>query len=75
MYLRILHTGMTVEEILKLDDVEFGKFVGQSLQITRDAGLTPYQRDFVPAFCISPLGGLKLTGQPTENMVSLLSPP
>ena len=70
IYLRILHSGMTAEAILKLDDVAFGRFFAQALQITCDAGLVPYQRDFVPGLAVSMTGGLKVQPRGTENMVS-----
>ena len=54
---------------MKLDEVAFGRFFAQALQITRDAGLVPYQRDFVPGLAVSMTGGLKVQARGTENMV------
>lgn len=68
--LRILHSGLTAEAVLKLDDVAFGRLFAQALQITCDAGLVPYQRDFVPGLAVSMTGSLVLMGKGTENMVS-----
>ena len=67
--LKILHTGMTVDAVLKMDDVSFGKFFAQAMQITCDAGLVPYQRDFIPGYGFSMSGGITLVARGTENMV------
>ena len=70
LYLKIYHTGMTMGAIQQLADGPFGQFFAQALQITCDAGLTPYERDFVPTFGFSFTSGLKLVAAGTENMVS-----
>lgn len=45
MYLRMLHSGMSAEQVLALPPAEFGRFIGECCQITRDAALVPYERD------------------------------
>jgi hypothetical protein len=72
-FLCLVHSGMTMESALKLDDEKFGHLFGECCQVTRDSGLVPYQRDFAPGFTVSMTGGLKLGARDTENMVS--SPP
>lgn len=67
--LKILHSGMTADAVLKMDDVNFGKFIAQAMQITCDAFLVPYQRDFIPGFGFSMTGGLGVVARGTENMV------
>ncbi len=71
-YLKILHTGMTAESILKLDDARFGQLFAQMHHITCDAGLAPYQPDVVPELTFSP-GGLGIGARGTENIVSVLA--
>lgn len=72
LYLKIYHSGMTMASILKLDKGQFGQFYAQAMQITCDAALTPYERDFVPAFGFSFSAGISLVAMGTENMVSPL---
>lgn len=69
LYLKLYHTGMTMAGVMKLSDGPFGQLFAQALQITCDAGLTPYERDFVPAFGFSFSAGLTLVATGTENMV------
>ncbi len=45
IHLKLVHSGETVESVLKLDDAAFGTLFAQALQLTCDPGLTPYQRD------------------------------
>ena len=69
IYLRLLHSGMTPEGALKLADAPFGHFIAECCQLTRDAGLTPYQRDIVPGFACSVSGSIRIAARSTENMV------
>ncbi len=70
-YLKIQHTGLTAESILKLDDTRFGQFFAQLHHITCDAGLAPYQPDIDPALVFTP-EGLGIGARGTENIVSAL---
>lgn len=69
IYLKVVHSGMTIRDVLAMNDVEFGQFVGESMQITCSAGLFPYEQDFVPGLCLSLFHGITLGAVPTENMV------
>jgi hypothetical protein len=69
VYLKIVHSGMTVQEVLALPDGEFGQFVGEALQFTCDAGLFPYEKDFIPALSLSFSEGLTLAAYGTEDLV------
>jgi hypothetical protein len=71
IHLRLLHSGLTAEQVLALPNAEFGLFVGQCCEINRDAGLVPYQRDGALALQISGSGTLTLGLRDTEDMVSL----
>jgi hypothetical protein len=73
VYLRVLHSGLTPDEVMKLNDTEFGHFVGECCQITRDAAITPYQRDVTAGFGMTLTGKIKLIARGTENMVSSLA--
>jgi hypothetical protein len=68
--LRLLHSGLTPDGVLKLPDAPFGHFVAECCQITRDAGLAPYQRDIVPGFTCTMSGSIKIDARSTENMVT-----
>ena len=70
--LRLLHSGLTPEGALQLSDGPFGHFIAECCQITRDAGLVPYQRDIVPGFECTLSGSIKIAARGTENMVPLL---
>ncbi len=74
IYLKTVHSGMTMEQVLALDDVEFGRFTAEALQVTCSAGLFPYEQDFVPGLCLSFFHGLTVGATPTEDMVSNPSP-
>ena len=69
VYLTLLHSGMTAKEVLSLNQVDFGRFISQAWQVTKDPGLTPYERDFVPGVMVSMTGRVKLGARSTENMV------
>lgn len=69
-FMCLVHTGMTMDTILKMDNKKFGQLFGECCQINVDGGLVPYKRDFSPGFTISMTGGLKLVARDTENMVS-----
>ena len=43
--LRLLHSGMSAKQVLALPKTEFGRFMGECFQPTRDACLVPYARD------------------------------
>lgn len=73
VYLRVLHSGLTPEEVLGLPDTEFGHFVGECLQFTRDPAITPYQRDITDGLGMTFSGKITLMARPTENMVLSLS--
>jgi hypothetical protein len=69
IYLKTVHSGMTMEQVLALDDVEFGRFGAEALQITCSAGLFPYEQDFVPGIYLSFFHGVGVGATPTEDMV------
>lgn len=70
IYLKAVHSGMSFEDILGLEDVQFAQFGGESLQINCSAGIFPYEKDFVPGIGLSFFHGLVLTASGTEDMVS-----
>jgi len=72
-YLKIVHSGMTVKAVLELDDAEFGQFFPEGLQFTCDAGLFPYERDFLPELGITFVEGLSVLASDTEDLVSAFS--
>ena len=69
VYLKTVHSGMTMQEVLALPDGEFGQFVGEAMQFTCDAGLFPYEKDFIPALTLSFSEGLTLAAYGTEDLV------
>lgn len=69
MYLKVIHSGMTAQEVLALPDENFGKFFPEGLQINCDAGIFPYEKDFVPGLSLSFFEGVTVAAVPTENMV------
>ncbi len=69
VYLKAVHSGMSFEQILALDDAQFGQFVGEALQITCSAGIFPYEKDFVPGVGFSFFSGVTLQAVGTEDMV------
>ncbi len=69
MYLKTVHSGMTANNVLAMDDERFSQFYGQGLQITCDAALVPYQKDFVPGLALSFTEGFTLAAVGTEDMV------
>jgi hypothetical protein len=73
LYLKLVHSGMTMDEVLSMDDEHFGQFLSQGFQINCSAGIFPYEKDFVPGLCLSFFEGLTLGPVPTEDMVSSLS--
>jgi hypothetical protein len=70
MYLKVVHSGKTLSEVLHLDDAWFGQFGSESLHITCSAGITPYERDFEPCLVMNFFSGLGLNPVGTEDMVS-----
>lgn len=72
VYLKAVHSGMSFEQILALNDVQFAQFGGEAMQITCSAGIFPYERDFVPGVGFSFFSGVSLTAVSTEDMVSSL---
>lgn len=71
IFLKLYHSGMTMESVLKLGPAQFGQFLAEALQITCDAGLTPYERDFVPGLALSFTTGMTIRATGTEDMVRL----
>lgn len=69
IHLRILHAGLTADQVLALPDEKFGQFIAECLQITRDAGLVPYQADETLAIQCTVTGGLGIGLRGTEDMV------
>jgi hypothetical protein len=69
LYLKTIHSGMTGQEILSMDDAQFGQFFAESFQITCDAGLFPYEKDFIPSLSLSFEEGIFLTASGTEDLV------
>lgn len=72
LYLKLVHSGYTAEQLLALDDKPFGQFVGEAFQITCDAGLVPYEKDFVPGLALSFSKGFTLAAVASEDIVSFL---
>jgi hypothetical protein len=72
LYLKTVHSGMTIEEVLAMPEEPFACFFGEGLEINCDAAIFPYEQDFVPGVGISFFDGLglTLTAVPTEDMVS-----
>jgi hypothetical protein len=70
IYLRLLHSGLTAEEALKLDDFKFSQFIAESCHITRDAHAVSYQGDEVPGLSFTLDGRFGVRCRGTENMVS-----
>lgn len=71
LYLKIVHSGMTAQQVLDLPEKEFGQFIGEVFQVTCDAGLVPYEKDFVPGLALSFSKGFTLAAVATEDIVSL----
>ena len=69
MYLKAVHSGMTIPQILALPDDEKGQLFLEGLQLNCCAGIFPYEQDFVPAFSLSLEEGLCLAPRGTEDMV------
>jgi hypothetical protein len=70
LYLHVLHSGLTPDEVVRMDDVAFGQFVGEACQITCDAHLVSYQGDEAPALTIGMMdGSVGISSKGTENMV------
>ena len=69
LYLKLVHSGLTAQEVLALHDEEFGQVFGQGLQINCDAAIFPYEMDFVPGLSLSFFEGVTIAAVPTENMV------
>lgn len=67
-YLKIVHSGMTMEQVLALPDAKFAQFFAEGLQFTCDAGLFPYERDFFPELAINFTDGLSVTATDTEDL-------
>lgn len=68
-YLKIVHSGKRLEEIMQLPDAEFGQFTAEGYHMTCDAGLFPYERDTLPGLSMTLLEGLSLTPTGTEDLV------
>jgi hypothetical protein len=73
LYLKTVHSGLTVQEVLSLPDEAYARFTGEGFEVNCCAALFPYEQDFVPGVAISFFDGfgLTLTAVPTEDMVSL----
>lgn len=69
-HLRILHSGMTAEQVLALPPAKFGLFVGQACEVNRDAALVPYNRDFTISPLLTMTGAMNIGLRDTEDMVS-----
>ncbi len=70
LYLKVVHSGMNVGEILSLPEDRRAQFYGECLQITCSAGLFPYEKDFKPGVSLSLWHGIGITAIGTEDMVS-----
>lgn len=70
IYLRLLHSGLTAEEALKLDEFKFSQFIAESCHITRDAHAVSYQGDEIPGLSFTMDGRFGIRCRGTENMVS-----
>jgi hypothetical protein len=71
-YLKIVHSGKRIGEIMQLPDAEFGQFTGEGWHMTSDAGLFPYEGDKLPGLSVSFSGGLSLTATGTEDLVRIV---
>ena len=71
-YLRIVHSGMSAQEVLGMPDEEFGQFFPQCFQVTCDAALVPYEKDFIPGLALSFTEGFTLAAVGSEDMVQKL---
>ncbi len=72
VYLKIIHSGLTAQQILELDDASFGQFLAEAFQLTCDAGLFPYEKDFIPSLSLSFEEGIFLTASGTEDLVKFV---
>lgn len=72
IYLRLLHSGMSARQVVGLPPAEFGRFIGECCQVTRDACLVPYERDTTVGVQITFSNGFGfgLGLRDTEDMVS-----
>ena len=76
LYLHVLHSGLTPDEVLRKDDAAFGQFIAEGCQITRDAHLVSYQSDERPALAIGIMdGSIGISSRGTENMVRVRARP
>lgn len=74
-YLRLHHTGKTMNEILGLPDEQFAPIFMSGFGMNNDSGITIYQRDFTYSTGISFISGLMLSEETNENMAVPLSAP
>lgn len=75
MQLMVHQCGDTMQNILALPDEQFAPFFCQSMILSRDAAMVPYNRDFKPALGFSILQGVMFTCKNTENMALPCSAP
>ena len=64
----IQQTGMTMDQVMALPDKEFAPLFCQSMVMSRDACMVPYNRDFKPTLGFSLFEGMIITCKSTENM-------
>ena len=59
MYLKIVHSGLTAEQVLALPDDEKGQLFLEGLLPNCCAGAFPYEQDFIPCISLSLEEGLR----------------
>ena len=69
MYLKIVHSGLTAEQVLALPDDEKGQLFLEGLLPNCCAGAFPYEQDFIPCISLSLEEGLSIAPLGTEDMV------
>lgn len=69
MYLKIVHSGLTAEQVLALPDDEKGQLFLEGLLPNCCAGAFPYEQDFIPCISLSLEEGLCIAPLGTEDMV------
>jgi len=67
-YLRIVHSGKTIQEVLALPDEDFAPFYLQGCPLNCDAGLFPYEKDFVPGLGLTDEEEITLVASGTEDL-------
>ena len=69
LYLRILHSGLSIESIAKMERPAVGQFLSEGMHFTWDSTIYKYNRDYTMAVVMSFFGGFGLQAVGTEDMV------